>query len=100
MNPSYRILGHESFPCRYSLLPKAVRGLVDNPMLFLDEDAAMVTLGIGETYSRAYPTDAFWRSSSRMTPTSEVRGLFGGVHVVLVRPQTRTRPLTQIAWYR
>ena len=23
----YRISGHESFPCRYSWLPKAVRGL-------------------------------------------------------------------------
>ena len=39
---AYRISGHESFPCRYTWLPKVVRGLGDNPKLFSDEDQAMV----------------------------------------------------------
>ena len=44
--PPYRISGHESFPCRYTWLPKAVRGLEGNPRLFSDEDQAMVDLGL------------------------------------------------------
>jgi hypothetical protein len=35
--PPYRISGHESFPCRYTRLPKAVRGLDDNRRHFSDE---------------------------------------------------------------
>jgi len=49
----YRVSGHESFPCRYSWLPKAVRGLAENPMIFSDEDAAMVTLGVGKNMVRS-----------------------------------------------
>ena len=46
----YRISRHENFPCRYTSLPKAVRGLSDNPKLFSDEDEAMVELGLGKKY--------------------------------------------------
>jgi hypothetical protein len=46
--PPYRISGHESFPCRYTWLPKAVRGLEANHHLFSDEDRAMVDLGLGK----------------------------------------------------
>ncbi|MHA3771874.1 DUF4007 family protein [Verrucomicrobiota bacterium sgz303538] len=51
----YRISGHESFPCRYAWLPKAVRGLRDNPMLFANdsEDQAMVELGLGKNMVRS-----------------------------------------------
>ena len=42
----YRISGHESFPCRYAWLPKAVRGLNHDPKLFSDDEQAMVSLGV------------------------------------------------------
>ena len=41
----YRISGHESFPCRYTWLPKAVRGLDRAPKFFSDEEKAMVDMG-------------------------------------------------------
>ena len=55
--PTYRISGHESFPCRYTWLPKAVRGLRENPTLFSDEANAMVTLGVGKNMVRSI---RFW----------------------------------------
>jgi hypothetical protein len=44
----YRISGHETFPCRYTWLPKAVRGLDADSRLFADEERAMVDLGVGK----------------------------------------------------
>ena len=44
----YRISGHETFPCRYTWLPKAVRGVAKNPRLLFDEPQAMVELGVGK----------------------------------------------------
>jgi len=54
---NYRISGHESFPCRYTWLPKAVRGLNDDPKLFSDDERAMVTLGVGKNMVRSI---RFW----------------------------------------
>lgn len=54
---NYRISGHESFPCRYTWLPKAVRGLQKDPKLFLDEESAMVELGVGKNMIRSI---RFW----------------------------------------
>lgn len=59
-NTQYKISGHETFPCRYSWLPKAVNGLRNNPDLFKDEDTAMVTLGVGKNMVRAI---RFWSES-------------------------------------
>jgi len=56
-NRDYRISGHESFPCRYTWLPKAVRGLDDEPRLFGDEERAMVDLGVGKNMVRSI---RFW----------------------------------------
>jgi hypothetical protein len=53
----YRISGHETFPCRYTWLPKAVRGLMDEPKLFGDEERAMVDLGVGKNMVRSI---RFW----------------------------------------
>jgi hypothetical protein len=55
----YRVSGHESFPCRYAWLPKAVRGLRKNPRLFASnqEDTAMVELGLGKNMVRSL---RFW----------------------------------------
>lgn len=57
----YRISGHESFPCRYTWLPKAVRGLGENPKLFADEAEAMVDLGVGKNMVRSI---RFWAQAA------------------------------------
>ena len=54
---NYRISGHESFPCRYTWLPKAVRDLGADPMLFSDDERAMVALGVGKNMVRSI---RFW----------------------------------------
>jgi len=64
---SYRIAGHESFPCRYTWLPKAVRGLSSEPKLFSDDDQAMVDLGVGKNMVRSI---RFWSQVSGMTMTA------------------------------
>lgn len=61
---SYRIAGHESFSCRYTWLPKAVRGLAENPKLFSDENQAMVDLGVGKNMARSI---RFWAQGAGMT---------------------------------
>lgn len=53
----YRISGHESFPCRYAWLPKAVRELNQDPKLFSDDEQAMVALGVGKNMVRSI---RFW----------------------------------------
>lgn len=62
----YRISGHESFPCRYTWLPKAVQGLSRDPKLFADEESAMVNLGVGKNMVRSI---RFWAQVSGMTTT-------------------------------
>jgi hypothetical protein len=65
---SFRFSGHETFPCRYAWLPKAVRSLRDNPALFADEDAAMVRLGVGKNMVRAI---RFWADAADMAVANE-----------------------------
>jgi hypothetical protein len=60
---TYRISGHETFPCRYTWLPKVVRALRENPQLFSDEADAMVTLGVGKNMVRSI---RFWSQVSGM----------------------------------
>lgn len=57
MTQSYRFSGHETFPCRYAWLPKAVDLIGRKPKLFNDEKAAMVELGLGKNMVRA---TRFW----------------------------------------
>jgi hypothetical protein len=45
--------GHETFACRYAWLPKAYRALKADPDAFVDEDEAMVALGIGKNMVRS-----------------------------------------------
>jgi hypothetical protein len=59
----YRISGHESFPCRYTWLPKAVRGLAADSTLFADEERAMVDLGVGKNMVRSI---RFWSFATGM----------------------------------
>lgn len=58
---AFRFSGHETFPCRYAWLPKAVSGLTDNPRLFTEEDDAMVELGVGKNMVRAI---RFWADAT------------------------------------
>lgn len=57
MKMKFRFSGHESFPCRYTWLPKGYRELAVNPALFKDEDNAMVRLGVGKNMVRSI---RFW----------------------------------------
>lgn len=58
---SYRISGHESFPCRYTWLPKTMRGLQENPKLFSGDESAMVILGVGKNMVRSI---RFWAQAT------------------------------------
>ncbi len=71
---SYRISGHESFPCRYTWLPKAVRGLTVDPTLFTDDERAMVTLGVGKNMVRSI---RFWvQAAGVAAPEKKGSGYF------------------------
>lgn len=73
--PDYRFSGHETFPCRYTWLPKASRGVADDPLLFTaHEDDAMVTLGVGKNMVRSM---RFWAEAARIISPRE-----GGGHEV------------------
>lgn len=70
---TYRVSGHESFPCRYTWLPKAVKGLRENPDLFSEEADAMVALGVGKNMVRSI---RFWSLASGITRVAhKSRGL-------------------------
>jgi hypothetical protein len=71
----YRISGHESFPCRYTWLPKAVQGLSREPKLFANEEQAMVDLGVGKNMVRSV---RFWAQVAGMAAP----GAKGGGHVL------------------
>jgi len=59
----HKFSGHETFPCRYAWLPKAVESLQENTMLFSDMDNAMVALGVGKNMVRAI---RFWVQATKM----------------------------------
>ena len=59
----YRFTGHETFPCRYPWLPKAVAALQDKPDLFRDIDEAIVVLGVGKQMARAI---RFWVEAAKV----------------------------------
>ena len=68
-----RFSGHETLPCRYTWLPKAVRNLRENPALFADEDTAMVRLGVGKNMVRAI---RFWADAAEVTLPQLKQGVF------------------------
>jgi hypothetical protein len=82
--PNFQFSGHETFPCRYAWLPKAVEGLQSNPAFLAAEDDAMVQLGVGKNMVRAI---RFWVKATgmarpagvgRMEVTDVGRRVFGG----------------------
>ena len=69
---NYRFSGHETFPCRYGWLPKAARAIDATPELFINEDDAMISLGIGKNMVRAL---RFWVETTGIAQGAEGRGL-------------------------
>lgn len=53
----YKFSGHETFPCRYSWLPKAYEILETDSGVFKDEANAMLAFGVGKNMVRAI---RFW----------------------------------------
>lgn len=52
-----RFSGHETFACRFSWIPKAVKLLCEDPVALSDDDEAMSALGLGKNMVRAL---RFW----------------------------------------
>jgi hypothetical protein len=70
--PKFRFSGHETFPCRYAWLPKAVSNLNLKPDLFADEDDAMVHLGVGKNMVRAI---RFWADAAGVALSQNQAGM-------------------------
>ncbi len=70
----YRFTGHETFPCRYPWLPKAVAALAlpNHSNLFKDIDEAIVVLGVGKQMARAI---RFWVEAAKVVEKQEKGGL-------------------------
>lgn len=54
---NYKFSGHETFPCRYTWLPKAINLIKSNSETLSDEEEAIVELGIGKNMVKAL---RFW----------------------------------------
>lgn len=63
-----RFSGHETFPCRYSWLPKAYAALNSDPCVFADENVAMISLGVGKNMVRAM---RFWTQVAGLAEPAE-----------------------------
>ena len=64
----YRFTGHETFPCRYTWLPKTVAALENKPDLFRNIDEAIVALGVGKQMARAI---RFWVEAAKVVKKQE-----------------------------
>ena len=67
-----RFTGHETFPCRYPWLPKAVTALQKDSDLFKDIDQAIVVLGVGKQMARAMK---FWVEAAKVVEKQGKSGL-------------------------
>ncbi len=63
----YRFSGHESFPCRYAWIPKAVEAIAGNPEVFGDIEEAMVKLGLGKNMVQSL---RFWVQAMRVAESA------------------------------
>ena len=55
--PKPRFSGHETFACRFSWLPKAVRLIEKEPAALADDEAAILSLGLGKNMVKSL---RFW----------------------------------------
>jgi hypothetical protein len=74
----YRFSGHESFPCRYAWIPKAVEAISGNPEVFGDVEEALVKLGLGKNMVQSL---RFYASPNLQDPVSELRSSARGFSV-------------------
>ena len=60
---NFRFTGHDTFHCRYAWLPKTVKLLANNKMLFSNEDTdtAMVEIGVGKNMVQSIQ---FWAEAT------------------------------------
>jgi hypothetical protein len=66
------VSGHESFACRYGWLPKLYEAVAAAPTLFADDEAAIMTLGIGKNMVRSI---RFWGHAFGLLQTIDGRQL-------------------------
>ena len=66
-----RFSGHETFPCRYSWLPKAYRALNESLRALSDDEAAMVELGVGKNMVRSA---RFWLQATGVAEPAAAGG--------------------------
>lgn len=69
---STRFSGHETFACRYAWLAKAYRALKRDSLIFSDEEAAMVELGLGKNMVRSL---RFWVETMGVAKLTKLRSL-------------------------
>lgn len=69
---NFRFSGHETFPFRYTWLPKAILHLNKNSSLFSDEDEAIACLGVGKNMVRAM---RFWVEATGIVEPKSGGGL-------------------------
>jgi len=82
-NEVFRFSGHETFACRYAWLPKAYRAIKADPAAFVDEQAAMVDLGIGKNMVRSL---RFWVEAAGLAePQNRELRLTDFAHAISVR---------------
>lgn len=68
---NFRFSGHETFPCRYTWLPKSFKAVSGDPRAFTDEERAMVTLGVGKNMVRAM---RFWMQVANIVASQDEGG--------------------------
>ena len=65
---TYRFTGHETFPCRYPWLPKAITAIDKHSDLFKDIDKAIMHLGVGKQMVSAI---RFWVEAAKFAKKKE-----------------------------
>lgn len=66
-----RFSGHETFPCRYAWLPKAYGAVAENPAELVDDEAAMIRLGVGKNMVRSI---RFWVHAAGVAAPKKGKG--------------------------
>lgn len=69
---NYKFSGHETFPCRYTWLPKSYTAIKNDAKAFVNEEDAMVQLGIGKNMVRAA---RFWVQAAKIAEPVKSGGL-------------------------
>ena len=70
-NGNYAFSGHETFAFRFAWLPKAVQAILADPTVFSNENAAMVTLGVGKNMVRSI---RFWSIATGVLAPADGQG--------------------------